>query len=119
MEAQRELEQRALRNVRGLVERLDVEEGVSRKRQWRLIAIAILPALVFLGFLAAKLDPTNPNAAQGKCEMDAWNAGNAEVERRLRAANPAITYGEVREGQKSERLHVLEQVKKACPGGKW
>ena len=48
-DAQRELEQRALRNVRGLVDRMETDETVSRRTQLRLVIGVVL--LVLLGLI--------------------------------------------------------------------
>lgn len=52
-EAQRELEQRALRNVRGLVDKMDNLDKVDLKRQKRLlltiIAIAVVMGIIVIG----------------------------------------------------------------------
>lgn len=51
-EAQRTMEQHALRNVRGLVDNLEKSEAAARLLQKRLI-LGIVAALVVLGLLAA------------------------------------------------------------------
>ena len=52
-DAQRELEQRALRNVRGLVDRMEADETFSRRRQYKLLAVlAIVVVVALLAFLA-------------------------------------------------------------------
>jgi hypothetical protein len=45
-DAQRELEQRALRNVRGLVDKMDNIEQVDHKRQKRLLLTIVAIAVV-------------------------------------------------------------------------
>jgi hypothetical protein len=50
-DTQRDLEQRALRNVRGLVDRIERDDAVDSRKQWKLVA-AIL-ACVFAGLLVA------------------------------------------------------------------
>ena len=50
-DAQRELEQRALRNVRGLVDRMEADDTLSRRKQVKLLAA--LCALVVVALLAA------------------------------------------------------------------
>ena len=47
-DAQRELEQRALRNVRGLVDRIEDDEKLSRRTQLRTVAILVAVILVVL-----------------------------------------------------------------------
>jgi hypothetical protein len=54
-DAQRELEQRALRNVRGLVDRIEDDEKLSRRAQMRTVAILVAVVLVVLVGAAALL----------------------------------------------------------------
>jgi hypothetical protein len=49
-DAQRELEQRALRNVRGLVDRMETEETLSRRTQLKLVVGLVV--LVLVGLVA-------------------------------------------------------------------
>jgi hypothetical protein len=51
-DAQRELEQRALRNVRGLVDTLDTMEKVDQRAQRRLFAMIVGGAVVGVALLA-------------------------------------------------------------------
>jgi hypothetical protein len=54
-EAQRDLEQRALRNVRGLVDRIERDDRLDRRRGWKLVAAVIAAVLVvFLATLALR-----------------------------------------------------------------
>ena len=52
-DAQRELEQRALRNVRGLVDKMDAIEKVDRRVQMRLLAMIGVGVLIAVGVIAA------------------------------------------------------------------
>ena len=56
-DAQRELEQHALRNVRGLVDRIERDDAADRRGQWKIVAgllVGIFVALlVLLGFMGA------------------------------------------------------------------
>ena len=54
-DAQRELEQRALRNVRGLVEKMDGIEKIDRRDQKRLFASIVVGALVVMGAIVASV----------------------------------------------------------------
>ena len=47
-DAQRELEQRALRNVRGLVERMENDDTLSRRKQVRMVAWLVGGAVLIL-----------------------------------------------------------------------
>jgi hypothetical protein len=52
-DAQRELEQHALRNVRGLVDRMETDESLSRRTQVKLVAAVVVVVLVGLVGLIA------------------------------------------------------------------
>jgi hypothetical protein len=52
-DAQRELEQRALRNVRGLVDRMETEESLSRRTQLKLVGgLVVVVLLGLIGLIA-------------------------------------------------------------------
>lgn len=50
-DAQRELEQRALRNVRGLVDKIEAGESTERRTQRRLLIVILVIALAVGGGL--------------------------------------------------------------------
>ncbi|HUL57026.1 MAG TPA: hypothetical protein VLT60_08505 [Usitatibacter sp.] len=52
---QRELEQRALRNVRGLVDRIEDQEALDKRTQKRYLVGLVVGAAVVLALLAAGL----------------------------------------------------------------
>ena len=52
-DTQRELEQRALKNVRGLVDRAEADEDSSRRSQKRLIGVVAVLAVVLVGAIIA------------------------------------------------------------------
>ena len=52
-DTQRELEQRALRNVRGLVDKIEEDDKLARRTQWRIVAAVVAGIIVvLLGVLA-------------------------------------------------------------------
>ena len=60
-DAQRELEQRALRNVRGLVDRMDAEEMLSRRKQLRLVGALIVGiGVLVIGMLVVNASGPKP-----------------------------------------------------------
>lgn len=61
-DAQRELEQRALRNVRSLVDRIEQDDQADRRTQKRILVSLLVGALVVAGVLAAAmvLMPASP-----------------------------------------------------------
>ena len=54
-DAQRELEQRALRNVRGLVDRMEGLDALDKGKQRRYMAGIVVGLLVFVAVLAGVL----------------------------------------------------------------
>jgi len=59
-DAQREMEQRALRNVRGLVDKVEGLDADEKRRERRmliaLVVVALVGALGFAGWLAVRSD---------------------------------------------------------------
>lgn len=60
-DAQRDLEQRALRNVRGLLDKIEKEERIDRKRTVRIAlacgAVVLAFLVVLVGFLGRRAEP--------------------------------------------------------------
>ena len=54
-EAQRELEQRALRNVRNLVDKIDATEEADARTQRRVLAAIVVGAVLVAGAIAVVL----------------------------------------------------------------
>lgn len=54
-EAQRELERRALKNVRGLVDKMEAGESADRRTQRRVLVAIIVIALLIAGAIAIGL----------------------------------------------------------------
>ncbi len=54
-DAQRELEQRALRNVRNLVDRMEHDDQADRRTQKRILVSLLVGAIVVAGALAAAM----------------------------------------------------------------
>ena len=52
-DAQRDLEQRALRNVRGLLDKVEDQERLDRRVTVRLAVISVVAALVLSGLVVA------------------------------------------------------------------
>jgi hypothetical protein len=52
-DAQRDLEQRALRNVRGLLDKLEDEERVDRRKTVRIAIACAIVVIVALGLIVA------------------------------------------------------------------
>ena len=108
------LEQRALRNVRALIERLERDDLLERKRQWYWVLIALLPVTLFLGLIITKVTPLTASGRQTQCELDAWNAKAAEFERTTRATNPDLSASEIQKRLEHERPFLLIEARIDC-----
>ena len=58
-EAQRELERRALRNVRGLLDKMEDDEQVNRRGVVRLAIIAVVAAVICTALFVAWMSARN------------------------------------------------------------
>jgi hypothetical protein len=106
------LERKALRNVRVLFERLERDDLGQRRRQWYLLAIALLPVLVVLGIVLATR-PSVP-AVSKSCELNAWNVRAAEFERSSRQSNPEMSYQQIQKQLERERPFFMAAARVDC-----
>jgi len=62
-EAQQELMERSLRNVRGLVEKIEAEEAARRRTHKWVIAAIVAVSLILMGAIAAMISkaPSGPS----------------------------------------------------------
>jgi hypothetical protein len=74
-DAQRALEQRALRNVRGLVDKLEDDDRAKSRRAWRHVAASVVVAL--LAALALYLAMTSGSSKQAIVVSPAKPASSA------------------------------------------
>lgn len=70
-DAQRDLEQRALRNVRGLVDKMEGLEAIDKRHQRKLLVSLVVGGIVFLGVLAGVLWYSERGAATQPVVIDA------------------------------------------------
>jgi hypothetical protein len=62
-DAQRELERRALRNVRGLLDRIEDEERMGRRGAMRVAIVAVVVAVVATALVVAWMSARTPVTA--------------------------------------------------------
>src|SRR5471032_452254 len=97
IDTDRILEQKALRNARALVDMIERDDLLKRKRQARALWIASMPvALLLVAMLTwGEKQPDDAAKQRKSCELDAWNARAADFERRAKEANPGMPYRDV------------------------
>ena len=117
-EADRSLEQHALRNTRALVDMLETDEAARRRRQGRALWIIALVALVPIGVAAIwALKNPKESLAEKKlrdCEIDARSARAREVTEQIRAENPGMTYREIVKKIAKEHGDFSAEAREKC-----
>src|SRR5258708_36910700 len=110
------IEQRALRRVRGLFERLERNELGHRRRQKYLLVGAFVSFALLLGIIYVNrpIVPSQAAAQLTSCELDAWNAKAAEFERSFRLSNPQMSYREVQTKLEHERPFFMAAARVDC-----
>jgi len=114
-DSQRIFERKALGNVRGLLDRLERDNLGRRKRDKRLILIAIAPLVLLIALFVFSLKPvTSPMTSAQACEMDTWNARASEFVRDVQKSNPGMPYREVREQLKRNQPALMAAARAEC-----
>ena len=114
---QRILEQKALRNARAVLEMLERDDLLKRKRQARALWIASVPIALLLVALANPegTQPLDDAAKQRRsCELDTWNARAGEFERQMRKDNPGMAYLDVQRRLERERPFLMAEAAAEC-----
>jgi hypothetical protein len=120
MEPDPALAQKALRNTRALIERLETDEATRGRRQKR--ALAIIAAVALAPVVGAAIwawrnpNETEADKRQRDCKVQAWSAKSTEVAERLRAASPGMPYTEIAKSLKKEEETFMETAKVTCEG---
>lgn len=117
-DAQRELHQRSLRNVRALLEQ-EQAEFERQKRSTRLVVWVALPvALLVAGLVlyASRTQPPRELAQKQRmdCETEAWAAKSGEAERAIRQANPGMSPSEVGRKLQAENPSFQAAAREEC-----
>jgi|SRR5579859_6121029 len=111
------LEERALRNVRNLFERLERADREGRRADWRMVGVIALLTLGALAALALSMrKPAVDPAVQARraCELDAFNAKAADFERTARAVNPGMPYRDIQKLLEKERPSLAAAARIDC-----
>jgi flagellar basal body-associated protein FliL len=116
-DSNRILEQKALRNVRTLFERLEGDERDYARRQkiWLLfIAVPVALIVAALGASVLLSSPKSVDRVAQSCELDVWNARAAAFERNARQSDPGATSRVIQNRLKLEQPALMEQAKLEC-----
>lgn len=118
MEADPALAQKALRNTRALIDRLETDEAARGRRQKR--ALAIIAAIALVPIVGAAIWAwRNPNETaadkrQRDCLVAAWSAQSGEAAERIRAAHPGMPYSEIAKLLRKEQDTFMQTAKAGC-----
>jgi hypothetical protein len=117
-DAQRELHQRSLTNVRALLDKEQREIELARKNERLMIWIALPVILFFVGlawFAVTRPDRREPvDLKQAACEAKLFNVRSRAAERTMRAANPGISDDDATRELLSRRDALVRAVKQEC-----
>ena len=116
-DANRDLEQRALRNVRALVDKLESEEPLHPWKPIVLVGLAVIVAGVAMWVVSSRKAAVNEaHRQQLACEQDAWAKKAGDFDRTYRQAHPAMPYKEVMENLQREGPAMRAAAKAECDG---
>ena len=115
-ETQRDLEQRALRNVRALVDSLErLDPPRPSRMPMLLMAGAVCVTLVGLAIAAWVQGGEETKERERRiCETDAWAKLSGERERQLRQEHPDLPYERLQKKLELERPALMAKSKRAC-----
>jgi cytochrome c-type biogenesis protein CcmH/NrfG len=122
-DSQRSLEQKALRNTRALLDKLEGEEAAKRRGWKPALALAFVLVAVAIGaiFVTGKLRaPELKVPEQAKCEADAVKAGMDRifVESEKWKKDPALSPEDIKAKFRDYQRQVRAAAAKECSGGK-
>jgi hypothetical protein len=120
-EAQQELHQKSLRNVRALLDK-EEEELARQKRAPKMLLYAFIPALVLVGVVVVWGVPGSrvPKSAATsspkllECQMRVWAEMSGEREKEIRAQTPGITPAEVGARLQKENALIEQAALARC-----
>jgi hypothetical protein len=114
-DANRILEQRALRNVRALVEKLEASEPAHIGKLLLLVGLAVVIggfALWASGSRKAAVDAAHRQ--QLACELDIWVVKSSALIEGFRQAHPGMPYLDIEKLLERERPAVMAAAKAQC-----
>ena len=120
-EAQQELHQKSLRNVRALLDKEEAELARQKKAP-KMLLYAFIPALVLVAVVVIWGIPGSPARKAGaaanpkllECQMRVWAEMSGERERAIRAQNPSITPSEVGALLQKENAKIEQAALRRC-----
>jgi hypothetical protein len=120
-EAQQELHQKSLRNVRALLDK-EEEELARQKKAPKMLLYAFIPALVLVAAVVIWGIPGSRVPKSGtvsdpkllECQMRVWAEISGEREREIRAQRPGITPGEVGAQLQKENASLEQAALRRC-----
>jgi hypothetical protein len=116
-DTQRDLEQKALRNVRALVDTLEREELGRGKRKKIVVALVSIPVLALalaLGVRAWNAPAEEAEKKRRACELDGWNTRAAAFMQANRLAHPELTNKEVQDDLRAAQPRLMAEAKAGC-----
>jgi hypothetical protein len=116
-EHKRHLEQRALENVRALVEKLERDE--SNRRAWQLpmslgLVVVVALAAAWTASKTGSASPSPDEARRLSCQLDVWASRSGDIERSLRKAHSEMPYRDIQKLLERERPFVMAAAKIEC-----
>ena len=116
-DAQRTLEQHALRNVRTLVDKLGYEDAVDRRKEKKIvIGLCIFAAVVAGGLVAGYTAWKSGNKEVSRCEVDAAADVVYEWRREAKARDPSVTAEQLEKTISVVHANVKAEAAKRCAG---
>jgi hypothetical protein len=116
-DSNRILEQKALRNVRALVDKL---EALEPARPWRpillLTTVVIIAGLMMWVASSRKVAAVADQRQQRSCEFDVWAAKSGDFERGLRQAHPEMPNVDLQKLLERERPALMAAAQAQCDG---
>jgi hypothetical protein len=110
------LEEKALRNVRALVDNLERRDSDHRGLLVLLVVGLLMAAMVAAAWVFSLPREATEAAKrqQLSCELDAWAAKAGDLERSFQKAHPEMSYREVQKLLERERPFVMAAAKVEC-----
>jgi hypothetical protein len=119
-DAQRNLEQHALRNVGSLAERLTNADALDRKQDKALlvgIGVAVAAVVIYIGTRMV-LSPEDPTKIERhRCELDKAVHIVDRLRAELKQANPSLTQQDLEKRVRITHSDVKSEAKQLCAGG--
>jgi hypothetical protein len=116
-DAQRALEQHALRNVHALAEKLGSKDHLDRRHEKKLVIGVGIFAVALIGYFVARVMTTESAAdveARRRCELDVQVKEGWRLKDELVAQNPGIDANEVSRRVNERYAQMKEVAEKAC-----